>query len=115
MIAIRINQRKNISLMRTEKRGFSEAQLQLAIERLELFLDPLSQRLLEEIEPRQATHLPELSGVLRQSPFQLKKRLDQLKNAGLVYSPKRYPKAYAVNKMKCVKIYLKARPLAEVG
>ncbi|PSR11833.1 MAG: hypothetical protein DA408_04820 [Bacteroidetes bacterium] len=99
--------------MSTEKKFFDEKQMQLAIKRLELFLDPLSQRLLEEIEPQQAMHLPQLSSLLRQSPFQLKKQLDQLKAAGLVYSPKRYPKAYAVNKMKCVKIYLKARPLAE--
>ncbi len=83
-------------------------QLNLALERLEMLLDPENQELLQGLDARKSAHLPELSRSFSKSPHRIKKKLDKLKAAGFVYSPKRYPKGYSINQLKCVKVKLQA-------
>lgn len=99
--------------MATQHTTLNKKKLGLALQRLELLIEPDSQQLLDGLQPQQAKHLPQLSQELKRSPYQLKKKLDALKDAGLVFSPKRYPQGYSVNKMKCVKINLRAKPFFE--
>ena len=73
-----------------------------------MLLDPDNQALLEGLDARQAAHLSELSKRLEKSPKQVKKQLDELKAAGFVYSPKRYPNGYASNQLKYLKVQLQA-------
>ena len=88
--------------------ALKDGQLDLALERLEMLLDPENQKLLQGLDARKAAHLPELSESFSKSPHQLKKKLDRLKAAGFVYSSKRYPKGYSLNQLKCVKVKLQA-------
>ena len=91
----------------------SPEKLNKALKRLELLSDPSSQVLLQELD-NSTNHLPTLSKQLRESPYRLKKRLDELKDAGFVYSPKRFPNGYAVNQLHCLKVGLKVKKLAVV-
>lgn len=91
----------------------SPSKLNKALKRLELLSDSGSQLLLQELNSS-TNHLPDLSKQLSQSPFRIKKRLEELKDAGFVYSPKRYPNGYAVNQLHCLKIGLKAKKLVEL-
>lgn len=97
--------------MGIQHKKINQEKLVTALQRLELMLEPDSQRLMKELKSEANVHLPQLSQQLKQSPYQLKKQLDQLKTAGFVFSPKRYPKAYAVNMIKCLKVTINARPL----
>lgn len=94
--------------MGTVYTALQDEKLDLALERLELLLDPDSQQLMEGLDSRKSLHLPELSNRLAKSPHFLKKQLDRLKAAGFVYSSKRYPKGYALNQLKCIKVQLQA-------
>ncbi len=94
--------------MGTNSSILKNEQLSLALQRLELFLEPETQELLDELQPQNSAHLPQLSRQLRKKPFQIKKKLDELKAAGIVYSSTRYPKGYALNYYKCLKIKLQA-------
>lgn len=94
--------------MGTAYKALKDEKLDLALERLELLLDPDNQQLLEGLQAQKSLHLPELSTRLARSPHQLKKQLDRLKAAGFVYSSKRYPKGYALNQLKCIKVQLQA-------
>lgn len=94
--------------MGTAYTALKDKKLDLALERLELLLDPDSQQLIQGLDSRKSLHLPELSNRLARSPHQLKKQLDRLKAAGFVYSSKRYPKGYALNQLKCTKVQLQA-------
>lgn len=90
----------------------SPKKLKMALKRLELLSQPSSQILLERLDSA-SNHLPTLSKDLRLSPYHVKKRLDALKDAGFVYTPKRYPNAYAVNQLHCLQIGLKAKKLVK--
>lgn len=93
--------------MGTANTALKNEQINLALERLELLLDPDNQELMEGLNHRDAKHLPELSNRLAKSPYQLKQQLDRLKAAGFVFSSKRYPKGYSLNQLKCLKVRLK--------
>lgn len=101
--------------MGTQQKILNQEKLITALQRLELMLEPASQKLIEELQAGRSLHLPQLSQQLSTSPYQLKKQLDLLKAAGLVFSPKRFPKAYAVNMIKCVKISLSTRSLTKTN
>jgi len=88
----------------------SPSKLNKALKRLELLSDSSSQLLLQNMEGS-TKHLPDLSRQLRQSPYKVKKQLDELKDAGFVYSPQRFPNGYAINHLHCLKIVLKAKQL----
>lgn len=92
--------------MGTARKVLDDKELSLALERLELLLEPDSQQVLEGLHFKAAKHLPELSHQLAQSPFKLKQRLELLKAAGFVYSSKRFPKGYSLNQLKCLKVKL---------
>ena len=89
------------------------AKLDIAIERLELFLDPTSQRLLRELEQARPPHLSDLSQRLGKSPSSIKRHLDKLKSAEFVYHPQRLPKAYTADAIKCLRIRWSAQRLAQ--
>ena len=85
--------------------------INLALQRLELLLEPDSRELMNALHQAPAASLPVLSHQLQKSPGRLKKQLDRLKTAGLVFQPKRHPKGYCLNQLKCLKIYLRlAKP-----
>ena len=88
-------------------------QLDLALERLELLLEPGSQELFEKLQTQKDIHLPVLSQELKKSPGKLKRQLDKLKATGLVYSSKRYPKSYSLNHLRCLKIRLQVEAVVE--
>ncbi|MEM1214573.1 MAG: hypothetical protein AAGJ82_02725 [Bacteroidota bacterium] len=99
--------------MDTKETLLSSGKVGIALARLELFLEDSNQELLQQLEANAAVHLPQLSRQMRQSPGKIKRQLDQLKAAGFVYSPKRFPKGYARNSIKCVKIGLSATALVQ--
>jgi predicted transcriptional regulator len=98
--------------MGTQQKVLNQEKLVTALKRLELVLEPDSQKLIEELQAGGSVHLPQLSQQLQRSPYQIKKQLEQLKAAGFVFSPKRFPKAYSVNVIKCLKIVINARSLS---
>lgn len=87
--------------------NLSATQINLALQRLELLLEPDSQELLATLHREKAAQLPALSQQLKKSPGKLKKQLDKLKATGIVFSSKRFPKGYSLNKFKCLKIRLR--------
>jgi predicted transcriptional regulator len=97
--------------MGTQQQILNKEKLVTALQRLELVLEPANQKLIKEIQAGGSVHLPQLSQQLQRSPYQLKKQLDELKAAGFVFSPKRFPKAYSVNVIKYLKVILNARSL----
>jgi biotin operon repressor len=102
---------KIISLMCKGNKNLSSTQINLALQRLELLLEPDSQELLASLEREKAAQLPALSQQLKKSPGKLKKQLDKLKATGIVFSSKRFPKGYSLNQLKCLKIRLRVRGL----
>lgn len=99
--------------MRNDSSSLKTTQVNLALQRLELLLDPDSQQLLGELHINKDAHLPYLSQQLKKSPGKLKKQLDQLKETGFVYSSKRYPKGYSLNQLKCLKIRLQVDAIVD--
>lgn len=91
----------------------STKKLEKAIQRLELLSQPSNLQLLDELS-HATNHLTVLSKQVKTSPFQLKKKLEALKEAGFVYSPQRFPNAYAVNRLQCIKVGLKTKKLIAV-
>lgn len=104
---------KIISLMRNGSTLLTTTQINLALQRLELLLEPDAQELMGELQLNKDAHLSYLSQQLKKSPGKLKKKLDQLKATGFVYSSKRYPKGYALNQFKCLKIRLQVDAIVE--
>ncbi|RMF02103.1 MAG: ArsR family transcriptional regulator [Bacteroidetes bacterium] len=98
--------------MSTKRKQATYQQLQRAITSLELLSDKQNQQLLHQLDDGKALALMELSKRCDQSPGKTKKQLEHLKAAGLVFSPKRYPKSYAANKVKVVKIAIGLRKCA---
>ena len=95
--------------MSTKRKKTTPKQLERALASLELLGDLQHQELLQQLDAGQALHLPDLSKRCGQSPYKTKRQLDRLKEAGLVFSPKRYPSAYAANKVKIVKIAMRLK------
>jgi predicted transcriptional regulator len=98
--------------MGAQQKVLNQEKLVTALQRLELILEPDNQNLMKELQLGGRVHLPQLSQQLKRSPYQLKKQLDQLKAAGFVFTPKRFPKAYAINMIKCLKVAINARTLS---
>ncbi|WP_367390687.1 hypothetical protein [Lewinella sp. LCG006] len=100
--------------MRKGNTTLTTAQINLALQRLELLLESDSQELFQKLQTEKDVHLPYLSQALKKSPGQLKRQLDKLKATGLVYSSKRYPKSYSLNHFRCLKIRLQVEAVVEM-
>lgn len=100
------------SLMSTKSKKATPQQIKRALASLEILSEKRSQRVLHQLKDGQHKHLPELSTDCGQSPYQTKKQLDRLKGTGVIFSPKRYPAAYAVNEAKVIKIALQVKKVA---
>lgn len=87
--------------------------LEKAIEQLEMLAQPQHLRLLHKLKEEPHLHLPDLSQDLKASPFKLKIQLDALKHTGMVFSPQRYPKAYALNHYRWTRMKLSTQQLAK--
>lgn len=87
--------------------------LNVALARLELLAEPATQSLLQTLEREGHGHLPELSRIHQTSPYRLRQRLRLLQDMELVYAPKRYPSAFAVNQYRLLGIRLRAKQLVE--
>lgn len=87
--------------------------LEKAIERLELLAQPQHLCLLHKLKEKPHLHLSDLSQDLKVSPFKLKTRLDALKHTGVVFSPQRYPKAYALNHYQWTRMKLSTQLLVK--
>lgn len=97
--------------MNTKQKTINAHRLNKALNTLELLSEDGNQELLATLDDASHLHLQELSRKEKRSPFRLKKNLEELKEAGLVFSPKRFPKAYASNRYKRVKIAMQVRNL----
>ncbi len=86
--------------------------LDKALEQLEVLANPRSLRIIDHLREGGHQHLPELSQHLQTSPYQIKTQVDQLKAGGFIFSPKRYPKAYALNTYRWIKIRMASEQLA---
>jgi hypothetical protein len=95
--------------MTAKRKKTNLLQVQRALDTLELLSDLHHQDVLQQFDDGQALHLTDLSLRCGQSPSAIKRKLDQLKAADLVFSPKRYPLAYAANKLKIVRIALRIK------
>jgi hypothetical protein len=91
----------------------SAARLSEALARLELLAEPATQELLHSLEREGPADLSSLSRRHRISPYRIQQRLRRLKSMDLVFSPKRFPRSFAVNQYRWLQLRLSIRVLVK--